>query len=164
MFHMKPSIKRPAILPATRHDGRHAPPSTQENGTGSGATAWGIRHGTIRNAPPAPILTARTTRRDEKRTRKREGTLRERHGGHPKGGNGTPANGENGGGTTRPAARETGRGASRGETEHGTAAESMGTGGNRGAGGEGDGLGRGDYRWKTGGSREGRERRCRFER
>ena len=38
-FHMKHSIKRPASLPAPRHDRRHAPPVTQENETGSGATA-----------------------------------------------------------------------------------------------------------------------------
>ena len=82
----------------------------------------------------------------------------------PKCYDGTPTEGENGGKTTRPAARGTGRGARRGETGHETAAESTGAGGNLGAGGEGNGMGRGDYRVKTGDSREGGERRCRFER
>lgn len=75
-----------------------------------GHTAWDDTE----RPPPAPIPTARTTRRDEKLTRKREGTPRERHRGHQKDGDGTPANGENGGGTARPAARGAGRGARRG--------------------------------------------------
>lgn len=40
MFHMKPSIKRPASLPVLRYDVRHATLGTQENETGSGAMAW----------------------------------------------------------------------------------------------------------------------------
>ena len=161
MFHMKPSIKRPASLPAPRHDRRHAPPGTQENETGSGATAPTLRHGTIRNAPHIQISTAGTARGDGKRTRKREGSPQERHRRHPKCDDGTPAGGENGGGTARPAARRAGRG---GETGHETPAESRRAGGNRGAGEDGNGLGRGDYRGKTCDSREGGERRCRFER
>lgn len=82
----------------------------------------------------------------------------------PKCDDGTPTESENGGETTSLTARGTGRGAERGETGHETLAELTGAGGNRGAGGEGNWLGRGDYRVKTGDSREGGERRCRFER
>lgn len=163
-FHVKHSIKLPASLPAPRHDRRHAPPGTQENGTGSGATTLDAHHGTIRNAQRTPISTAGTPDMHRKILRRREGSQQERHRRCPKCDDGTPTEGENGSETTRLAARKADRWASRGEIEHGTAAESMGTGGNRGAGGEGNGLGRGDYRVKTGDSREGGERRCRFER
>lgn len=164
MFHMKPSIKRPASLPAPRHDRRHAPPDTQENGTGSGTTARDIRHGTIQNAPHMPISTAGPARGNGKRTRKREGSQQERYRRRPKCDDGTPTGGENGGETARPAARRANREARRGEAGHGMPAKSIDAGGNRGAAGEGNWLGRGDYRGKTGGSREGGERRCRFER
>lgn len=59
---------------------------------------------------------------------------------------------------------ERGRWTRRGDTGYETQAKSVGAGWNRGAGGERNGLGRSNYRGKTGGSREGGERRCRFER
>lgn len=46
---------------------------------------------------------------DGKRTRKREGSPHERHRRHPKGDEGTPADGENGGETARLAARRASR-------------------------------------------------------
>lgn len=167
-FHVKHSIKLPVSLSALRLGRRHASPSVQENGTGGtkrrGAMAWDAQRWMIGNAPPASIPTAKTTRIDGKRTRKREGSPQERHRRHPKGDAETPSEGENGGETTRPAARRAGRGTRRSDTGHGTQAESTGAGGNRRAGGERNRLGRSDYRGKTGGSREGGERRCRFER
>lgn len=164
MFHMKPSIKLPVSLSAQRHDRRHAPPGTQENGTGSGATAWDARHQTTRNALHAPIPTAGASDTRRKTSKRREGNPQERHRRCPKGDAGMSAKGENDDETTRLAARRAGREARRGDTGHGTQAESTGAGGNRGAGGNENWLGRGDYRGKTGGSREGGERRCRFER
>ena len=164
MFHVKPSIKRPASLPALRHDRRHAPPGTQENGTGSGATAWDARHQTTRNALHAPILTAGASDTRRKTSKRREGNPQERHRRCPKGDAGMSAKGENDDETTRLAARGAGRGTRRCDTGHETQAESTGAGGNRGTDGEGNGLGRVNYRGKTGGSREGGERRCRFER
>lgn len=163
-FHVKHSIKLPASLPAPRHDRRHAPPGTQENGTGSGATTLDAHHGTIRNAPHAPIPTAGTPDTRRKTSRRREGSPQERRRRCPKCDDGTPTEGENSSETVRPAAREAGRRARRDETGHGTPVKSTRAGGNRGAGGEGNWLGRGDYRVKTGDSREGGERRCRFER
>lgn len=100
--------------PVPRLGRRHAPPSVQKNGTGSGATASDERHGTTRNALHAPIPTAGTTRIDGKRTKKREGSPQERHRRRPKGDVGTPADGENGGETARLAAREAGRETRRG--------------------------------------------------
>lgn len=164
MFHMKPSIKRPASLPAPRLEKRHATSSVQENGTGNGAISWDARHGTIRNVPCTSISTAETSDTRRKTSRRREGSPQERRRRCSKYNDGTPTEGKNGSETVRLAARGTGRGARRGETGHETAAESTGAGGNRGAGGEGNGMGRGDYRVKTGDSREGGERRCRFER
>ena len=111
-----------------------------------------------------PIPTAWTAGGDGKRTRKRKESPQERHRRRPKGDEGTPADSENGGETARSAARGTGRETSRGDTGHETLTKSTGAGGNRGAGGDENWLGRGDYRGKTGGSREGGERRCRFER
>lgn len=108
-FHVKHSIKLPASLPALRLGRRHASPSVQENGTGSGATAWDARHCTIRNAPPASITTAKMTKIDGKRTRKRKGNPQERHRRRPKGDAETPADSENGGETARLAARRASR-------------------------------------------------------
>lgn len=108
-FHVKHPIKLPVSLSAQRLERRHAPPSTQENGTGSGATAWDARHCTIRNAPPASIPTAKMTKIDGKRTRKRKGSPQERHRRRPKGDAETPADSENGGETARLAARRASR-------------------------------------------------------
>lgn len=141
LFHVKRTIKRPASLPAPRLGRRHASPGAQENGTGSGATAWDARHQTTRDAPPASIPTAGTTRRDGKRTRKREGSPQERHGVRPKGDAGTPADDENVGETARFATRRAGRGTRRDDTWHETQAESTGAGGNRRADGRGERAG-----------------------
>lgn len=61
LFHVKRTIKLPASLPVPRLGRRHAPPSVQKNGTGSGATALDTRSGTTRNALHAPIPTAGTS-------------------------------------------------------------------------------------------------------
>lgn len=111
---MKPSIKRPASLPAPRLERRHASPIAQENGTGSAATALDARHGTARNTPHTPIPTAGTPDTNRKTSRRREGSPQERHRKRPKCNDGTPTEGENGNETARLAARRTGRGTRRG--------------------------------------------------
>lgn len=113
-FHVKHPIKLPASLPALRLERQHASPSVQENGTGIEATAWDARYCTTRNAPPSSIPTAKTTRIDGKRTRKREGSPQERHRRRPKGDAETPADGENVGETARFATRWASRGERRG--------------------------------------------------
>lgn len=112
-FHVKHPIKLPVSLPALRLVRRHASPSVQENGTGSGATALDTRSGTIRNALHTPIPTAETSDTRRKTSIRREGNPQERHRRRPKGDAGTPADGENGGETTRFAARGASRKAKR---------------------------------------------------
>lgn len=114
MFHMKPSIKRPASLPAPRLEKRHATSSVQENGTGNGAISWDARHGTIRNVPCTSISTAETSDTRRKTSRRREGSPQKRRRRCPKYNDGTPTEGKNGSETVRLAARGTGRGARRG--------------------------------------------------
>ena len=104
-FHVKHPIKLPAFLPASRLERRHAVPSVQENGMGSGATASDTRHRITRNVLHAPILTARTSDTRRKTLRRREGNPQERHRRRPKCDEGTPAKGKNGVETVRSAAR-----------------------------------------------------------
>ena len=140
-FHVKHLIKLPAFLPALCLGRRHAPHDTQENETGSGATAWDARHQTTRNALHAPIPTAGASDTRRKTSKRREGNPQERHRRCPKGDAGMSAKGENDDETTRLAARRADRETRRGDTGHETQAESTGAGGNRGADGRGERAG-----------------------
>lgn len=120
---------------ARHHSGRHD--NTRHINNSKIATRNPIRRQYARREGELHDL----DRRHEKTRRKRKGEQTS----HPKGDDGTPRGRRKRRRDVPPGGSKSGP---RDETGHGTAAKSIGARGNRGAGGKGNRLGRGDYRGK----------------